>query len=98
MQKNPHAVALGRKGGSVSSERKTAAVRENARRPRPAARKHVYAAIAQYSGKDAGHVCYGLTRDEAREKARARTTMTVVVRREAITPELLERLRQVGKI
>lgn len=34
MSKNPHAVALGRKGGQARSERKTAAVRANARQPR----------------------------------------------------------------
>jgi hypothetical protein len=33
-RKNPHAVALGRKGGLVKSEAKTRAVRENAKRPR----------------------------------------------------------------
>ncbi len=32
--KNPHAVALGRKGGSVRSAAKTAAARENAKKPR----------------------------------------------------------------
>jgi hypothetical protein len=38
-RKNPHAVALGRKGGKVSSDAKTAAARENAKRPRPNRRK-----------------------------------------------------------
>jgi hypothetical protein len=38
-RKNPHAVALGRKGGKVSSPAKTLAVRENAKRPRPNRRK-----------------------------------------------------------
>lgn len=33
--KNPHAVELGRKGGSVRSEAKARAARENARKPRP---------------------------------------------------------------
>ena len=33
-KKNPHAVALGRKGGLVKSEAKTRAVRANAKRPR----------------------------------------------------------------
>lgn len=33
--KNPHAVALGRKGGSVRSEAKARAARENAKKPRP---------------------------------------------------------------
>jgi hypothetical protein len=33
-RKNPHAVALGRKGGLVKSAAKTRAVRENAKRPR----------------------------------------------------------------
>jgi len=32
MAKNPHAVALGRKGGSVSSKAKTKAARENAKK------------------------------------------------------------------
>ncbi|MCL5998108.1 MAG: hypothetical protein M1546_18955 [Chloroflexi bacterium] len=31
-KKNPHAVALGRKGGKATSERKRAAVRENGRK------------------------------------------------------------------
>jgi hypothetical protein len=34
-RKNPHAVALGRKGGKVKSEAKAKAARENAKRPRP---------------------------------------------------------------
>lgn len=34
MAKNPHAVALGRLGGRVKSEKKTQAVRENAKKPR----------------------------------------------------------------
>ena len=34
-RKNPHAVALGRRGGLVKSGAKTKAVRANARRPRP---------------------------------------------------------------
>ena len=33
-QKDPHAVALGRKGGKVKSEAKTLAARANAKRPR----------------------------------------------------------------
>ena len=33
-RKNPHAVALGRKGGRVKSEAKTRTARENAKRPR----------------------------------------------------------------
>jgi hypothetical protein len=37
-KKNPHAVALGRKGGQAKSEAKTAAVRENAKQPRPNAK------------------------------------------------------------
>ena len=36
--KNPHAVALGRMGGRVKSDRKTAAARANARKPRPGRR------------------------------------------------------------
>lgn len=32
--RNPHAVALGKLGGQAKSERKTAAVRENAKKPR----------------------------------------------------------------
>ncbi len=36
--KNPHAVALGRKGGSATSAAKTAAARANAKRLRPRAR------------------------------------------------------------
>ncbi len=34
-RKNPHAVVLGRKGGSATSAAKTAAARANAKRPRP---------------------------------------------------------------
>jgi hypothetical protein len=34
-KKNPHAVALGRKGGSVSSPAKAKAARVNATKPRP---------------------------------------------------------------
>jgi hypothetical protein len=36
-RKNPHAVALGRRGGNVKSAAKTRAARENAKRPRPRA-------------------------------------------------------------
>jgi hypothetical protein len=36
-RKNPHAVALGRKGGKVKSKAKTLAARANAKRPRPKA-------------------------------------------------------------
>jgi hypothetical protein len=32
MAKNPHAVALGRQGGSVSSDRKAAAARKNGKK------------------------------------------------------------------
>jgi hypothetical protein len=38
-RKNPHAVALGRKGGKVRSLAKALAARENARKPRPNRRK-----------------------------------------------------------
>ncbi len=34
MAKNPHAVALGRKGGSIKSEAKAKAARENGKRPK----------------------------------------------------------------
>lgn len=37
-KKNPHAVALGRLGGLQKSPAKTAAVTENAKRPRPNAK------------------------------------------------------------
>lgn len=40
-RKNPHAVSLGRLGGSVRSEAKAKAARQNARKPRPNARKAV---------------------------------------------------------
>lgn len=33
-KKNPHAVALGKRGGSVKSEAKKRAARENAKQPR----------------------------------------------------------------
>jgi hypothetical protein len=39
MSKNPAAVALGKLGGAVKSERKAAAARLNATRPRPNRRK-----------------------------------------------------------
>lgn len=35
MLKNPHAVALGRIGGKSRSDKKLAAIRENAKKPRP---------------------------------------------------------------
>ena len=34
-KKNPHAVALGRRGGKATSPAKTKAARENAKQPRP---------------------------------------------------------------
>lgn len=58
----------------------------------------IYAAIAQYSGRDAGHVCYGRTRDEAREKASHQTTMSVVIRRERATLAQIAALEAVAKL
>jgi hypothetical protein len=48
-KKNPHAVALGRKGGQVKSAAKTATARENATRPRKkkAAQEKAAEAFAQ---------------------------------------------------
>jgi len=34
-RKNPHAVALGRRGGKVSSPAKARAAKKNAKKPRP---------------------------------------------------------------
>jgi hypothetical protein len=48
-KKNPHAVALGRLGGSKSSPRKTAAARKNARRPRPGRRRPAGEALEKLS-------------------------------------------------
>lgn len=61
-------------------------------------RKTIWAAIAQYSGRDAGHVCYGHTKDEARAKARLQTTMSVVVRRELVSISQVRALKAIGKI
>ena len=58
---------------------------------------YIYAAIAQYGGRDAGHVCYGRTRDEARHGAR-RSQMSVVIRRERATDTQIQRLVAVGKL
>lgn len=45
MRKNPHAVALGKRGGSVTSERKARASRENGNKGgRPPKRKYSDAA------------------------------------------------------
>lgn len=48
-KKNPHAVALGRLGGKVTSPRKTAAARKNARNPRPGRRRPSPAALDKLS-------------------------------------------------
>lgn len=61
-------------------------------------RQAIYAAIAQYGNRDAGHVCYARTKDEARTKATTHTTMTVVIRRELATPDQIDALERVGKL
>ena len=60
--------------------------------------KYLYAAIAQYDNRDAGHVCYGRTKDEARTKARQRTTMSVVIRRERASHEHIATLTRLRKL
>jgi hypothetical protein len=49
--------------------------------------RYAYQAVAQYDNRDAGHVCYGATKDEARAHARERTQMSIVVRRVRVTPD-----------
>ena len=66
--------------------------------PTPTTRHAIYAATAQFGGKDAGHVCYGRTADEARAKAKTRTTMSVVVKRELLTAPQLAALGRAGKL
>ena len=100
MAKNRAAQQLGKRGGLANSpaqltHRKTLHQRSpHSGRPRT----HVWAAIAQFNGKDAGHVCYGRTRAEARAKARARTTTSVIIRRETMTAEDVAALVAVGKL
>lgn len=60
--------------------------------------RNIYAAIAQHSGRDAGHICYGRTKEAARATASARTTMTFVVRRERATDAEIAALVAVGKL
>lgn len=66
--------------------------------PREPRRTAIYAAIARYDGRDAGHVCYARTSHEAREKAQQMTTMTTVIRRELATAKQIEALTRVGKL
>ena len=59
----------------------------------------LYTAVAQYAGRDAGHVAYGRTPDEARRRARIRTAMTIRVRCErGIHESYVSALVVVGKI
>jgi hypothetical protein len=83
---------------SIRTPKRAAAARANAKQPRPTRRRWIYAAIAQHDGMNAGHVCYGLSPDDARIKARAKTNASFVVRREAATAEQVEELRKVGKL
>lgn len=100
MAKNRAAQQLGKRGGLKNSpaqqaHRKTLH-QHSPHSGRP--RTHVWAVIAQFSGKDAGHVCYGRSRAEAREKARTRTTMSVIIRRETMTADDVAALVAVGKL
>ena len=47
--------------------------------------RYAYEAIAQFSGKPAGHVCYGRTKEECYRRAHRVTSMTVRVRRCLVT-------------
>ena len=100
MAKNRAAQQLGKRGGLANSpaqlaHRKTLHQRSpHSGRPRT----HVWVAIAQFSGKDAGHVCYGRSREDARQKAGTMTTMSVVIRRETMTAEDVAALVAVGKL
>jgi hypothetical protein len=61
-------------------------------------RRTLWAAIARMDGKDAGHVCYGLTKDECRAKARQQTTVSFVIRRGRATQGQIAALIAVGKV
>jgi len=54
--------------------------------------RRAYQAIAQYSGKDAGFVCFGSTEDRCRAYAHTRTTMTIEVRRVMVSAETWARI------
>ena len=53
-EKNPNAVALGQLGGRAKSERKTAANRANARKPRPSLKHRILSVLARYPHTSAG--------------------------------------------
>lgn len=58
----------------------------------------IYSATARLNGKDAGHVAYGRTADEARAKA-AKCPLPVAIRRErGWTPEAVAKLTSIGKL
>jgi hypothetical protein len=90
--------AIGRKGGAVGGASKRRGDAAHYRALAARRKRVIYAAIAQHGGRDAGHVCYGRTKDEARLLARDRTTMSIVVRRELVSAEGLAQLVAAGKI
>lgn len=49
--------------------------------------RYAYQAVAQYNNRNAGHVCYGVTKDACRTRAGTRTSMSIAVRRVRVTPE-----------
>lgn len=59
---------------------------------------YIWAAIAQHDGRDAGHICYGWTKSEARTKARAKTSRSFVIRREKASSESVAALEAAGKL
>lgn len=59
----------------------------------------IYSAIAQFGGKDAGHVADGRTKDEARRRGRALTTMTIKVKRVVgVSASTVAALVAIGKL
>jgi hypothetical protein len=44
-------------------------------------KKTIYEVIAVFGNKPAGRVCYGATEDQARKRARAKTRMSLRVKR-----------------
>jgi hypothetical protein len=59
---------------------------------------YLYAAIATVAGKPAGFICYGRTKDDARARARRRTTSSFVVKREFASEGYIARLVQRGEL
>lgn len=55
--------------------------------------KYVYVAIAQFNGKNAGFVCFAMTKDSARDKTRG-NQMSIKVKRVMVSPEVYEEIRK----